>query len=85
MNIIQPGDHVVIAIPASFSTAAVKDHHKAMVDELPRLLESGSKVPFTVTFTPLGGLDEGAYVLFVIRDTPELPEVRTYVSGELMG
>lgn len=70
MNVIQPGDHVIIAWPASYSVPGTREHMEKEVRNFPESIKDGfgGAVPFSMSWMPVASPDSDPYVLFVIRN-----------------
>lgn len=73
MNIVRPGDHVVISIPVSYSNPSTKEHVEAQIRRIPEDIKTGfgHVVPFSMSWIPVGAVDSDPHVLFVIRNQKE--------------
>lgn len=69
MNIIQPGDHVIIAMASSYSVPGTVHNVEKVLKDLPDGIEGGfgSDVSFSMSWLPVAGPDANPYVLCVIR------------------
>ena len=66
MNIVHPGDHIVLAFPAAYdseeSRVAMLARIKELADCSPSIVQSVSQ-----TWMPIGSKGSEPYVLYVIR------------------
>lgn len=68
MNIVHPGDHVVLVVPSGFSSTRAHEHFNKMMAQIPELMEAGPHpVQFILTSLAVGAVDSTPSVLFVIR------------------
>lgn len=69
MNIIQPGDHVVLVVPVASKDPSIIKAIEDRVATIPSLLKDVPG-PFNLTWLPIGSPDSDPYVLFVVRGNP---------------
>lgn len=70
LNIIQPGDTVVIVTPVGSANPGVNEVINERTAAIPGLLKDAPG-PFSMIWTPIGSPDSDPYVLFVVRGKPK--------------
>lgn len=66
MNIVRPGDHVVLVIPQGHSSIDDHNHFQKMFAQIPDSLAS-APVRFTMTSLAIGAVGSSPQVLFILR------------------
>lgn len=69
MNIVHPGDTVIIAIPATYSSRQQRESVENAINNFPQAIKESANAAgsFSFTWLPIGSQDSEPSVLFVIR------------------